>query len=354
MNDSSNSNTTVPVKENFLQQSFSAFLHVLLKRWWILGLAGLLGGIGGVFYAMKKKPVYESNLTFVLDEGSGGSGMTGAITIAAQLGVNLGGGNEMFSGDNICEIIRSRRIVEQVLLTVDTFGKKPFTLVEYFLQLSKVKNKKGKEVHFFPGSAKGNLTYAQDSVLFLVYEGLVKNNIESDRPNKKLDIFSVRVSSPDEQFTKVFTDRLMSATDSFYTEICSKKSRETLQILERRVAEMRGNLNTSISQRAATQDANLNPAFAASEVPVIKYQTNMQVYGGAYAEMFKNLEIAQFQHLKKIPLIQIIDRADYPMKKVKASKIKTGLLFAIGLAALLVFFFWIRRIYNIGKAETGS
>jgi uncharacterized protein involved in exopolysaccharide biosynthesis len=143
----------------------------------------------------------------------------------------------------------------------------------------------------------------------------------------------------------------MSATDSFYTEICSKKSRETLQILERRVAEMRGNLNTSIMKRATTQDANLNPAFAASEVPVIKYQTNMQVYGGAYAEMFKNLEIAQFQHLKKIPLIQIIDRADYPMKKVKASKIKTGLLFATGLAVLIFFLFWLRRIYAIGKAD---
>jgi hypothetical protein len=257
----------------------------------------------------------------------------------------------MFSGDNISEIIKSRRIVEQVLLTVDTFGQKPYTLIEYLLSLNAEKKKKGKEVHFLPGSNKGGLSYAQDSVLFLVYEDLVKNNIESDRPNKKLDIFSVRVSSPDEQFTKVFTDRLMSATDSFYTEICSKKSRETLQILERRVAEMRGNLNTSIMKRATTQDANLNPAFAASEVPVIKYQTNMQVYGGAYAEMFKNLEIAQFQHLKKIPLIQIIDRADYPMKKVKASKIKTGLLFATGLAVLIFFLFWLRRIYAIGKAD---
>jgi hypothetical protein len=241
-----------------------------------------------------------------------------------------------------------------VLLSVDTFSGKPYSLVDFYQNLFKGKKKEGKEVYFPPGSTKGGLTYAQDSVLYLIYEDLVKNSIESDRPNKKLDIFSVRVSSPNEQFTKVFTDRLMAATDSFYTEICSKKSRETLLILERRVAQMRGNLNSSITRRASTQDANLNPAFAASEIPVIKEQTNMQVYGGAYAEMFKNLEIAQFQHLKKIPLIQIIDDANYPMKKVKVSKIKSGLLGGAGASLLVAFIFWLRRIYGIQTAKPAT
>ena len=80
---------------------------------------------------------------------------------------------------------------------------------------------------------------------------------------------------------------------------------------------MKSNVNSSIGNRAEIQDVNLNPAFSAAQVPVLKQQANIQVYSGAYAEMFKNLEIARYQYLKEIPLMQIIDAADYPMQKIE-------------------------------------
>jgi hypothetical protein len=124
----------------------------------------------------------------------------------------------------------------------------------------------------------------------------------------------------------------------------SKKARETLDILEQRVAEMKGRMNTSISEKATIQDANLNPVLSAAQAPAIKSQTNIQTYGAAYAEMFKNLELARYQYLKQIPLMQIIDNADYPMHKIKTGKIKTGFLFAIFAVAFSVLLFWLIRI----------
>ncbi len=334
-----------------LQHSFFSFLKSLLKKWWLFAIVGLAFGIIGFLYAWQQKPKYESNLTFILDQGNNGSGVSGALSLAAQFGFNIGGGlNEMFSGDNILEIIKSRHIVESVFLSVDTFNTTPYTLIEFYRQkILNVDNKNSsttRQVHFPVGTTRESLNYLQDSVLYATYMNFVNYSLEADRPDKKLSIFSIRVTSTNEKFAKVFTDKLIHATDSFYTDICSKKERKTLEILEQRVASMKGGLSSSISSKAASQDANLNPAFAESQVPLQKQQVNIQVYGTAYGEMFKNLELARFQYLNKIPLIQIIDHADYPMKKIKASKLKTAIFFALAGAFIMFLFLWLIRLYK--------
>ena len=313
-------------------------------------LIGIIAGIAGFFYAKSQEPVYQSNLTFVLDEGNNNSGIGGALSIAAQFGFNIGGNaGDMFSGDNILELIKSRRIVENVLMSVDVFEGKKYTLIEYYLYrlMSEGKMRKYKNLHFYPGQQRTSFTYLQDSLLYNTYLTFVKESIEADRPDKKLGIFSLRVTTPEEKFTKIFTDRLIHAADSLYIEITSKKARETLEVLEERVSNMKGNLASSISGRASAQDANLNQAFSSAQVPVQKQQANIQVYGGAYAEMFKNLELARFQYLDKVPLIQIIDHADYPMKKIKTSKLKTAIFFSLAAVFILVLFFWLQRVYRL-------
>lgn len=329
------------------QHSFLDFLRSLLKKWPLFCIVGLVFGTAGYFYARQQEPKYESNLTFVLDQGNN-SGMSGALNLAAQFGLFVGKGNDIFAGDNIIEIIKSRRIVETVFLSVDTFNLTPYTLIEFYRQkMLHLNNKKiPTSVHFPVGVTLASLNHVQDSALYSTFIDFVKFSLEVDRPDKALSIFSIRVKSSNEQFTKVFTDKLIHATDSFYTDIYSKKERETLEILERRVAFMKGGLSSSISGKAASQDANLNPAFAESQIPLQKQQMNIQVYGSAYGELFKNLELARFQYLNKIPLIQTIDRADYPMKKIKAGKLKTSVMFALGALFLMFLSFWLKRLYK--------
>ncbi len=326
---------------------------VIRRNWWLLLSVGVLAGVAGFFYAATQKPKYESRLTFALDDG-GNEGLSGAISLAAQFGLNIGGGGkDVFAGENIIEIMKSRRMIERVLLSVDTFNNKPTTIIEYYLDLSGFrKNKKSKfyNVHFYPGADRAAFSYLQDSTLYIIYKQFVTDNLIAQKPDRKLNIYEVKVLTPDEKLTKDFTDRLVKETDDFYIEISSKKSKETLEVLEQRVASMKGNLNASISNRAATQDANLNPAFAAAQVPVLKQQTNMQVYSGAYAEMFKNLELARFQYLNRVPLMQIIDPADYPMRRVKKSRLITGIVFAT-LGVLLTFLYiWLKRMYQNSKS----
>jgi hypothetical protein len=323
------------------------WLSFLLKKWWLFAIVGFLAGVAGILYAYSQKPKYESRLSFALDDGGSGGGLSGAMSLAAQFGLNIGGGGkDIFAGDNILEIMNSRRLVERVLLSVDTFENEPYTLIGYYLKKLDKPNPKLAQVNFPVGQEKSKFSYLQDSVLYNTYQEFSTNYIVAQKPDRKLSIYEVKFTSPNEKFTKIFTDRLVLETNKFYTEICTKKARGTLDILEQRVASMQGNLNASIGNKAATQDANLNPAFAAAQVPVLKQQTNMQVYGAAYAEMFKNLELARFQYLKEIPLMQIIDAADYPMRKIRLGKLKTGFLFAVFSVLLTVLFLWLKLTFR--------
>ena len=277
--------------------------------------------------------------------------MSGLVGIASQLGLNLGEGNEIFSGDNILEIMKSRKMVETVFLSVDTFNGKPYSLIQYYLNGAGLEPRQTKKnpVSFPAGQPKSSFSYLQDSVLYANYKTFSEKYLSAQRPDRKLDIFEVNVSSANEQFSKIFTDRLVAETGKFYVQIRSQKAKQTFDILEGQMLQMKGGLNASIADKAVSQDANLNPALAVTQVPIQKQQTNIQVYGTAYAELFKNLELARFQYLNEIPLMQIIDAADYPMEKIKTSRLKSGLLFATLSCLLLLMFFWIRK--ELGEKE---
>lgn len=334
-------------KRYFIKTDFSNMVRSLLRFWWLFIIVGILAAIAGILYSKFKKPVYISRLTFALDEGNG-NGIGNFLNLASQFGFAMGGSKDIFTGDNILEIMRSRRMLERVLLSVDTFNNKPYTLIEYFLEITEKRksNPKINDIHFPPGQLKTKFSYRQDSLLFVMGNEFNDRYLVAQRPDRKLGIYEVNVTSPAEKFTKVFTDRIVAETNNFYIEIRTEKAKVTLDILEARVASMKGNLNTSIQKRANIQDVNINPAFSEAEVPIIKQQTNIQVYSNAYAEMFKNLELARFQYLNAIPLMQIIDNADYPMRKEKIGKLKAAILFAFLAELLLLMVLGLRGVFR--------
>ena len=91
---------------------------------------------------------------------------------------------------------------------------------------------------------------------------------------------------------------------------------------------------------------NINTAFANAQIPLLKEQSNTQVYGAVYAEMFKNLEMARFQYLKSIPLMQVIDAADYPMRKIKQGKLKAAISFSVITTFIFLLIFIVMNIFT--------
>lgn len=331
LNEEDHKATTSHINTPQVLFSFKNGLHYIAKRWWIFVIVGLVGGIAGIIYQNTQKTEYKSHLVFALDDENGNGNSLSLMNLASQFGFSPGGNNNIFSNDNILEIIKSRRIIETVLLSVDTFNTKPFTFIEYYLEVSGKRNSEPqiKNIHFPVNQSRNSFTYQQDSLLYKIFLRFTDKYIIAKRPDLKLSLYEVDVTSPDEKFTKDFTDKIVQETSNYYFEIRTAKSKKMLNTLEGRVDAMKGNLNSSISKEADSKDQNMNPAFSMGIVPTQKQEVNIQVYGKAYAEMFKNMELARFQYLNDVPLMQIIDPASYPMERIQFGKWNYFILFFI-------------------------
>ena len=112
----------------------------LWSKWLTILIAGLIGGALGLTYAFIKKPVYTAETTFVLEEGESGGGLGQYAGLASMMGIDLNsGGGGIFKGDNILELYKSRRMIQETLLAKDTFNGKQQSLIERYIEFNKLR-----------------------------------------------------------------------------------------------------------------------------------------------------------------------------------------------------------------------
>ena len=339
-----------------LSSSFGKFAKFCLRKWWVFVLVGLLGSFAGIAYAWLTKPKYTADILFALEDNGGGLG--GALSLAAEFGLNLGGSNDVYAGENILVILSSRDMIEKVLLKPDTVNGKIQTLANTYADLYKLTtvfndNLRLKGVKFPVNQLRSAFSYQQDSALSIISKTILKEQLVVQRPDRKLNVYSLSMTASDERFAKIFAEKLLEETTNCYTEMRSKKSKETLEILEARVAMLKGGMNAAIDSRASTQDANLNPVFAAAQAPLQRKQLEISSYGQAYSELFKNLELARFQYLKSIPLLQVIEPARYPLHFKKPGRFKTGVIGGIISGIAVLFYFLFFGFYRVPSSKEG-
>lgn len=331
MNDQNLNHDLKPGRSEIEGPSLSSnVLQFLKRKWWLSVLAGLIGGLGGVWYSSNQPNKFVATTTFSMLENGGNMG--GVFSIAAEFGINIGNtGRDIFAGDNIIVILSSRRIIEEVLLQIDTLENRKVTFAEELgdiINASKGVVVADSLITFKVGQPRDSFSYLQDSVLYRMYLDIVKSRLVARRPDKRLNFFEVQFSSPDERFSKKFLDRLIEATARFYTDLRVQKSKATLAVLEERVAAMRGGANSAIQSQAVIKDANINPAFSTANAALLNRQLDISAYGKAYEELFKNLEVARYQYLQDIPLFQLIDPPKLPILNAKKGRLFNSVLFA--------------------------
>src|SRR5690606_33288942 len=69
-------------------------------------------------YSILERPMYTATTTFVLEGDETGGGLRRLSGMAALAGIDLGGGaGGLFQSNNIVELYKSRRMLEQTLLS---------------------------------------------------------------------------------------------------------------------------------------------------------------------------------------------------------------------------------------------
>ena len=324
----------------------------LLTKWLVIVAAGIIGGAIGVGYAFMQKPEYTASLSFALeDEKSGGGGLSGALGLASSLGIDLGtSAGSAFSGANLIELMKSRKIVEKALLNPIAVNGKTKSLSQHYInfnELEKDWDEKPllKGIVFAPDADRSEFTLQQDSILGIIYESMIGTNglLSVAQKDKKISIISIEVKSTNELFSKAFTESIAQEVSSYYIEIKSKKARQNMEILQHQTDSIRAELNGAIVGVAAAADNTfgLNPAMMVRKAPGTRRQVDVQANTAILTQLVTNLEMAKVSLRKETPLIQVIDRPILPLKKEKVGKLKSLILggFLAGFLTVLVLIF---------------
>lgn len=314
-------------------------LYWINLRKYIFVFLLLANAIAALFF-WRQKHQYESEVSFILEEKSSAGGISG---LASQFGLDLGSigsGGGIFSGDNILDILRSRNIVEKVLISKldSTKGANSTSLADIYLPLLK-KN--------IPDVTFSNCVYGkpntrlQDSVLYLIYDKIVEKNLTVDRLNKKGSIIKVAVQSELEVFAKLFSDRLVSETISLYVNQKISVSARNIARLEHRADSLLKQLNNKSYQSASLQILDANTAFRSSSVPVELSQREKSVTFALFTEVVKNLEASRMGLASQTPIINMLDTSKYPLvDRKKTLLLLLGAATALVLALSLMFAFF--------------
>lgn len=326
----------------------------LLSKWKIILLAGIIGACFGLFYSISKKPIYTATLSFALEDEKGGGGLGGAIGLAGSFGLDLGGsGGGIFTGSNLTELFKSRSMVEKTLLSPVNINGEKISLAEMYIQNNEWrKNWKEKpkfaSLQFLPNANRKIFTRVQDSIIGVIYQNLSSGSLSVGQKDKKISIISIDVSSTNELFAKYFCEALAKQVGTFYVTTKSKKARINMDILERQVDSIRGELNGAITGVAIANDNtfNLNPALNVRRAPSARRQVDVQANTAILTELVKQAELAKVTLRKETPLIQVIDRPILPLPKERFGKAKGILCGGILAGFLTVFFLIIRRLFK--------
>jgi hypothetical protein len=309
-------------------ESIKRFFAYLRSQFVLIALCGLVGLVLPLIYRAFQKPAYAASTTFILEEKSAtGGGLAG---IASQVGLDLGSlgsGSSLFTGDNILDIIKSRVIIEKVLLTPIS-GNSGKTLADLYLEFSGMGEKLPAPVSFaIPSVAH---TVYQDSVLYVMYDQIAKKNVSVDRLNKKGSIFKIVTVSQNQVFSKNFAERLLKETTTYYVNVKTSSALANVQRLQARGDSLLRVLNAKSYNAASFQILDPNVAYKSMSVPAEVSSRDKSIVFSIYAEVTKNLEMSRIALVSQTPVIQLLDVPKYPLMDDRKSYLFLGLVGFIG------------------------
>ncbi|MFN5813962.1 MAG: hypothetical protein ACK46B_07575, partial [Bacteroidota bacterium] len=256
--------------------------------------------------------------------------------------VGGGGGGSIFSGDNILLFLKSKSLVRETLLT--TFDEKTgITLADRYAEVNKMKegwskNEKIGSIQFSKFSID-NLTRKEDSLLQGIESGIITNELTIEKPDKKASFIEAKATTLDEEFSKIFLDRLVKIATDRYVESKIKTKAANIAILERRTDSLTAVLNNKTYNAAASEQSlvDVNPALKTSVINSEITTRDKTMAATVFAEVVKNLELSKTLMNQEAPFIQVVEQSTFPLEKEKTSKLISLILggFLAGFLTIL-------------------
>jgi hypothetical protein len=332
----------------------------LWSKRYIIILAGLVGAITGLTVSYLKAPKYESKLTFVGEDASGGSNIGALASLASSFGIGgLSTGGGLYGDANLMSYLKTKSIIEETLLAQIPGIKKTFA--QEFIEVYEW-NKDWEDdsvlvnMSFPINDNREKFSIQKDSILKEIYLYLVEDNeyINVLKPNEEATIIEVSVISKSQLFSKHFPEELLKNVSEKYIKDKTQQARYTVDVIQKQADSVRKVLNNSLLKSASVTDQvfGLNPALNIQRVSASKEQVDIQVSSAVLEELIKNLELSKMSLLHQTPLIEIIDRPRFPLEVIEIKKIVGVLVGGLLFGFLMICYLLVSNFLKNIKAQS--
>lgn len=333
---------------DLIQKAKDNFIY-LLKKWFFIILFSLIAAVLGVLYTWLQDPKYTAEMRFV-SESEQKSGLGNYANIAAQFGLDIGGAgsSSAFGGDNIIELFKTGTLINKTLLS--SYNNR--LMIDWYITNHKIKtiSKTTHKVIKFDKAILGNFDRERDSIINMLTTKILKDQLEVDKIDKKLDIIYLKMTDNDEAFAMKFIEILANNTIGFYTQYKTHKNQLNVNILLHQVDSVKAMLFGDINQVASINDFNVNPLKQTMRISGQKKQIDLQVNSVLYTELLKNLELAKLSLRRETPLIQIIDTPHYPLKNEKKGRLFSAIVFGFLGGLITICFLLLARLLKMQES----
>ena len=343
---------TETIKYSELKAVILRFLNYFISQYKLILYITLITSALGLLYGKLQPSTFKATATFIVEDksGKGGGGLSG---LASQFGIDVGGltggGAGLFDGDNILEIIKSRSIIEKVLLTKmeEPSSLKVQTIADYYIQINNLapafesKNINLKSLNFAGLTDGAKHTIQQDSILYILYSRINKN-LNVEKKSKKSTIITLEVVSGDQVFSKTFAEEVLKQTSDLYIDIKTGNLSRSINRIQQKADSLQNSL-TGIYQKSfqaenATKLYNVNSSLRINTSQTEIAARDKTVSSTLYGEVVKNLETLKLSLINQTPVIQVLDTPKYPLFDQRTPA-RYSLIIGFAIGFVLSFFY---------------
>jgi len=339
-----------------------AYVLEVLRSWKLVFLSILLCTLFFLFNSLTSNHKYWSELSFMINEDETTSLGGGLGSLIGNFG--LGGLGNNFNLDKILSLSQSRRITKTALLQKETItGQNDYLanhLINYLdtldlwehqawflrpiLEESDIKDFRFNSINIDSLSKQEQKALNKLHRVLCGYEGN-KGALRSEYGEKN-GIMKLSMWLHHEEVAYHIIHNIFNSLSTYYVDKNVEKQKYTYDVLKAKSDSIFSELKTAEYQQASFSDSNRNLFSTKDKVKQTRLNREVQKLSILYAEVIKNLELADFALQNKTPFIQVIDEPSFPLRKSRLSLV-TAIIYGISLGLLLsIGFVVIRKMWR--------
>ncbi|WP_429377234.1 hypothetical protein [Mucilaginibacter sp. UYCu711] len=255
-----------------------------------------------------------------------------------------GNPENIFSGDNIIELFKSRSLIGTALLSeVNSVSHQ--TLLNYIAEHQY-------RAFYKKAGPFGNNPKTYNAAQLKLYRSIityVSRAFIVFKKDKKLIFYIISAQSTNPDIAYYIAKCMLKQTSDFFIDTKTTVAATSVQLLKKEADSLGILLKSTFSSSASLIDRtyNLNPSITIQRSSSQFTQARASAFTAAYIEVMRNLEIAKINLQKETPLYRIIDEPDLPLPPSTGPTLKAHIKRAaiIGLLLMLVALIG-KYIYN--------